>query len=206
MLSNIEYIISKIVKKLHFKAVKNSFVHRSSSIGQGSSFIESTMDRNSFCGYDCTIVKSKIGSFCSIASNCEIGGANHTIDWVSTSPVFNINKDQIRKKYSHFEFDPMQQTKIGNDVWIGANCLIKSGVTIGDGAIIGMGSVVTKNVPPYTIVAGIPAKVIRNRFEESITKDLLELRWWDMEDSKLKKYAQHIKDPAIFIREVKKCE
>lgn len=77
-------------------------------------------------------------------------------------------------------------TKIGNDVWIGANAVIQSGVTIGDGAIIGSGAIVTKNVPPYAIVAGVPAKLLRYRFNKTQIKDLLKLQWWNLPFDKIK--------------------
>lgn len=195
----LEYYISKIIKKLHLRAVKNSRVHKSSSIGSGSLFIDSTMGRNSFCGYDCVVVKTIVGSFCSIASNCEIGGATHSIEWVSTSPVFNENKEQIKKKYSHFEFGTNEMTIIGHDVWIGSRALIKSGVNIGTGAVIGMGSVVTKDVPPFEIWAGNPAKLIRKRFDDEMIEVLLESEWWEMKDQELEKMAVNIRNVKDFI-------
>lgn len=160
MFETIEYYVSKVIKKMHLKSLKNSKVDKSSSIGSGSLIVNSSMDRNSFCGYDCIIVNTTIGSFCSIASNCEIGGASHSIDWVSTSPVFNENKDQIKKKYSLYKFATTKNTIIGNDVWIGSKVLVKSGVNIGTGAVIGMWSVVTKDIPHYEIWAGNPTREI----------------------------------------------
>ncbi len=204
MLSELEYLISKIIKKLHFRAVKKSVIHKSSSVAAGTQFINSNMDKHSFCGYDCTIVNTSIGSFCSIAGNCEIGGASHSIDWVSTSPVFNENKDQIKKKYSYHKYNNTKKTKIGNDVWIGAKCLIKSGVTICDGAVVGMGSVVTKDIPPYEIWAGNPAKLIRKRFNDDVINKLLEVKWWEFDDEKLNKYSQYFNNIDKFLEEVNK--
>lgn len=202
MLSNIEYIISKIIKKLHLRAIKNSFVHKTSSIGSGTNFLNSTMDRHSFCGYDCIIINTSVGGFCSIAGNCEIGGASHSIDWVSTSPVFNENKDQIKKKYSYHEYNTSQATKIGNDVWIAAKCIIKAGVTIGDGVVVGMGSVVTKDIPPYEIWGGNPARLIRKRFDDDTVTRLLEIEWWKFDDEMLQEYAKYFNDVHKFLEEV----
>lgn len=204
MLNNVEYFFSKIIKKIHLRSIKNSKIDKSSSIAAGSQVINSIVDRNSFCGYDCIIVNTRIGSFSSIASNCEIGGASHTIDWVSTSPVFNENKDQIKKKYSFHKYNPFEETIIGHDVWIGARCLIKSGITIGTGSVIGMGSVVTKNIPPYEIWAGNPAKFIRDRFTDSQKKELLSSEWWNFKDDKLTKVADSIMDINLFLDEIKK--
>ncbi|WP_074510453.1 CatB-related O-acetyltransferase [Planococcus glaciei] len=199
MNGNFEYIISKLIKKLHLRAIKDSEIHKSSSIGAGSVIVNSHMDKHSFCGYDCTIVNTNIGSFCSIAGDCEIGGASHSIDWVSTSPVFNKNKDQIKKKYSYHKFDYKKTTYIGNDVWIGAKCLVKAGVKIGDGAVIGMGSVVTKDVPAYEVWAGNPAKLIRKRFEDSKISKLKEIQWWDFSDQKLEELSKYFIDLEEFI-------
>ncbi|MBB4231773.1 CatB-related O-acetyltransferase [Rhizobium mongolense] len=132
-----------------------------------------------------------IGRFVTFARNCQIGGAEHPIHYVSTS-YFRILK-------SWFPNDPVAQNAamipntwpkdrkrsnkivIGNDAWFGAASLVLRGVTIGDGAVIGAGAVVTKDVPPYAIVAGNPAKIIRYRFEPQIIEKLLRVRWWDRE-------------------------
>ena len=200
-----EYYVSKLIKKMRLRSILNSCINKTSSVASGSQFVNSTMGRHSFCGYDCTVISTDIGSFCSIANNCEIGGASHTVDWVSTSPAFNENRDQIKMKFSYHKFTPQSsRTTIGNDVWIGARALIKSGVTIGHGAIIGMGSVVTKDIPPYEIWAGNPAKFIKKRFSDDLIRDLLESEWWMLDDVKLTHYANFIQEPHKFIQELKK--
>lgn len=204
MISKLEYILSKIIKKIHLRAIKNSMVHKTSSVAAGTQFVNSEMGRHSFCGYDCIIINTSIGSFCSISGNCEIGGASHSIDWVSTSPVFNENRDQIKRKYSYHKYNTTKKTKIGNDVWIGAKVLIKAGVTVGDGAVVGMGSVVTKDIPPYEIWGGNPAKLIRKRFDEDIVNKLLEIEWWNLEDKTLYEYSKYFNNVTKFIEEVSK--
>lgn len=204
MFSKIEYLASKIIKKAHFRSIKNSTINKTSSIAAGTQFVNSDMGRYSFCGYDCIIIDTSIGSFCSISGNCEIGGASHSIEWVSTSPVFNENKDQIKKKYSYHKYNTSKHTKIGNDVWIGSKCLIKAGVTIGDGAVIGMGSVVTKDIPPYEIWGGNPAKLIRKRFNENVIIKLLEIKWWEFDEEKLILYAKYFNNITKFLEEVNK--
>ena len=109
-------------------------------------------------GYDCEIINCHIGSFTSISNDVHIGGGSHPTNWVGMSPVFYDNVDSIKKKFARHQRQPIQQSRIGNDVWIGQSVLIKQGITIGDGAVIGMGSVVTKDVEPYAIVAGNPAE------------------------------------------------
>ena len=129
----------------------------------------------------------QIGNFCSISKDVVfILGGIHPVSWVSTFP-FRINWD-LPGKYE----DGMPTTKgniyVGSDVWIGSGCTILSGVCIGDGAVIAARSVVTKDVPPFAIVAGIPARIIRYRFDQNMIDRLLEIKWWNWADSKIKEY------------------
>lgn len=200
----IKYLFSKLIKKSKLASIKNSKIHASSKIEPGTLFVNSCMDKHSFCGYDNEIIDSQIGSFCSIGNNVKIGGGEHPYNWVSTSPVFYNGRDSVRAKFSEFDRNPVQTSTIGNDVWIGQNSLVKQGITIGHGAIIGMGSVVTKDVEPYAIVAGVPAKKIKYRFSEKIVKDLLDSKWWNLDDKTLKEVAKDIKNPEKFLEELKK--
>ncbi|GGP11657.1 Vat family streptogramin A O-acetyltransferase [Oceanobacillus neutriphilus] len=123
-----------------------------------------------------------IGKFCSIGPGVTfiMNGANHRMDG-STYP-FNIFGNGWEEHTPTLDMLPLKgDTVIGNDVWIGMDAMIMSGVTIGDGAIIGAGSIVTKDVEPYTIVGGNPAKQIKKRFPESKIKELLQIRWWNLE-------------------------
>lgn len=200
MIRNIEYLLSKIIKKLHLRAIKNCRIHKTSKVCSGSHLINTTIGKHSDIGYDCTIINTEIGAFCSFGANIVIGGANHTVDWVSTSPVFNENKDHLTKKFSHHKFDLSNHTIIGNDVWIGNSVLIKANVTVGDGSVIGMGSVVTKDIPPYEIWAGNPARFIKNRFENDIASELLHMKWWDWEDEKIELYSSSFTNVSEFIK------
>lgn len=136
-----------------------------------------------------------IGRFCSIAGGVAAGPAEHPIDWVSTHSLFcngrrhwaagkafrERNPRQIElasEKYVAEVHDAHPKIQIGNDVWIGEGVFIRRGVSIGDGAIIASHAVVSRDVPPYAIVGGVPAKIIRYRFEPAVIEELLALQWW----------------------------
>ena len=152
------YLFSKFIKKLHIPAIYKSNVSRRAKVGSGAHIVFSVISDYSYVGNYSNALYCRIGKFCSIGDNCEIGGGSHPTDWISTSPVFYSGRNVLRKNFSKNVYNEFKKTTIGNDVWIGSKCLIKGGITIGDGAIIGMGSVVTHNVPPYEIWAGNPAK------------------------------------------------
>jgi chloramphenicol O-acetyltransferase type B len=199
----LEYYWSKILKKIRGSALKNSFVHKTSKVESGTSFIYSSMDKHSFCGYNCDINHTRIGKFCSIANNVVIGGGMHPMNWVSTSPVFYEGRDSVKAKFSIHQRDSIRTTVIGHDVWIGQNVIIKQGVSIGTGSVIGMGSIVTKDVEPYTIVAGNPAKLIKKRFDDNIIKNLLQSKWWDINEKALNSLSKYIKEPKLFLKNIK---
>ena len=122
--------------------------------------------------------KVQIGNYCSFARGCKMVTTNHPITHAALS-------DQVLTNRSHDSIVQLQNIIIGNDVWCGFNVLIMPGVTIGDGAIIGAGSVVTKDVEPYAIMGGVPAKLIRYRFPEKIRNQMLTLQWWDWSEEKI---------------------
>lgn len=204
MLLYIEYIYFKLLKKLRGAAKLNCRIHSTSKVESGSALVNVVMDRYSFCGYDCEIINAEIGSFCSIANRVTIGGANHPIDWISTSPVFYFGRDSVKKKFSNHQRPLDKKTIVGNDVWIGNNVVIKQGVNIGTGSVIGMGSIVTKNVEPYSIVAGNPARHIRNRFSSELVQKILASEWWNLEEVQLSKVGKYARNPEEFINNIKK--
>lgn len=123
-----------------------------------------------------------IGKFCSIACGAKFifNSANHTLSSLSTYPFpLFFEEWGLEKKDVARAWDNKGDIVVGNDVWIGYEAVILAGVTIGDGAVIGARAVVTKDVPPYTIVGGVPAKEIRKRFPEETVVALLEMKWWD---------------------------
>lgn len=199
MLESLRYLLGKALKKARMAAVRNSTVHPTSKIESGSSFINSEMDKYSFCGYDCDIFHANIGAFTSIANDVVIGGARHPMEWVGMSPVFYAGRDSVIEKFATHQLPLSRNVKIGNDVWIGRSALILAGVCIGDGAVVGAGSVVTKDVPPYSVVGGNPAKHIKYRFDESLICKLIELQWWNFTTKQLAILGRHITNPDEFI-------
>tara|TARA_Y100001951_G_scaffold103761_1_gene113389 strand:+ start:421 stop:804 length:384 start_codon:yes stop_codon:yes gene_type:complete len=119
--------------------------------------------------------------------------------FVSTSPVFLSHRDSVKSKFSKFEYLDLPRTRIGNDVWLGHSARVRSGVEIGHGAVVAMGSVVTRDVPPYAIVGGNPARVLRWRFSEEIIDRLLASKWWDLSDEELRESAVLFDDPEKFL-------
>lgn len=204
----ISYLYAKFFKKiLRGKAIINSKIDKTASIASGCTIVNSSMGKYSYCSYDCEILDCKIGNFCSLANHVFIGGAQHPMDWVSTSPVFeNVKHSGPKKRFSQFTLPSAKITLIGNDVWIGHGAIIKQGVSIGDGSVIASGAIVTKNVPPYSVVGGCPARIIKYRFSEDIITLLLQSKWWDLCDEELLKISDKIQDPTEFLKQISKLK
>jgi acetyltransferase-like isoleucine patch superfamily enzyme len=148
---------------------------------------------------------SRIGHYCSIADKVAVFQDRHPTNWVSTSPAFYADNGFHRgedylppQNLPLFDHRP-QPISIGDDVWIGQDVLIRDGIHIGTGAVVAAGSVVTKNVEPYQVVGGNPAKFIRYRIEESLVQIFLEMRWWRYEVSSLRQL--NMTDPALIYEE-----
>jgi len=139
-----------------------------------SRFYKSSIDDYSYLARNCFVNNTDIGKFCLIADNCIIGFASHPLDWVSTSPVFHSGSNIFKKNFSAHPFKSNKRTGIQNDVWIGINAIIADGVTIGNSAVIAAGAIVTKDLPPYIIVSGAPAKIIRYRLPEDKRNAVLQ--------------------------------
>jgi acetyltransferase-like isoleucine patch superfamily enzyme len=150
----------------------------------------------SYIANHCTISYTEIGKYCSIGPNVKIAPGRHpSAIFVSTHPSFLKRNFAANSGYAG-----NLPVTIGNDVWIGANALIIDGVSIGDGAIIGANAVVTKDVSPYCIVGGVPAKVIRKRFADEQIAQLLEFKWWDKSEEWIRQHTGDFDNIEVFLK------
>lgn len=161
-------------------------------VGFNTNIMRSTVGLCTNIGQNSYLPNCLIGRYSSISSDVIVIEYTHPIDFVSTYPGFFNTINELSFGRGDIKFNEELKNsdgsyvKIGNDVWIGRKVLLKGGITIGDGAIIGMGSVVTKDVPPYAIVAGNPARIIRFRFDETEIKELCKIQWWFWDIQELK--------------------
>ena len=165
----------------------------------------SCMGYGSYIGNNCSIVSAKIGRYTCIAPYVRTTSGMHPTNMISVHPAFYSTRGQagftyVKEQAFDERMDREYHTVIGNDVWIGDSALILEGVTIGDGAVVAAASVVTKDVPPYAIVAGVPAKVIRYRFEAEDIEKLLRIKWWEKETTWLRDHAAEYADAEKFIK------
>lgn len=146
-----------------------------------------TVGRFTYIGAQAQFSQVEVGSFCSIAQGLICGSGDHPADFVSTHPVFfSLGKQCGVTFATEALFDERKKIIIGHDVWVGTRVFIRDGVTIGHGAIIAAGSVVVKDVPAYAIIGGVPAKVIKYRFNETEIAQLQALEWWNWDEARLR--------------------
>jgi acetyltransferase-like isoleucine patch superfamily enzyme len=186
---------------------RNTLLEGDNIVGKNSSIKGSNVGFKSYIGDNCRIDNTSIGKYSCISHNVVVVQGTHPISsFVSIHPCFYdsafINSYVKQNKFDKFKYLDKNKKiacSIGNDVWIGFGALIMSGVSVGDGAVIGAGSVVTKNVEPYSIVAGVPARVIRYRFSQDIISKLLKIQWWNWDYSKISEQKNLFADIEKFI-------
>ncbi|MBQ6886193.1 MAG: CatB-related O-acetyltransferase [Lachnospiraceae bacterium] len=177
-------------------------------IGDYSVINRSKIGLASYMGKNCKFIKTDIGKYTSIASGVCIVSGHHPInEYISTSPVFysvlfgGQNTFVDKEYYSVYKYADEENARlvcIGNDVWLGEGVKIVEGVTIGDGVVVAAYSVVTKNLEPYGVYAGVPAKLIKYRFEQEVIEKLENFKWWDKDQQWLKSHADIFRNPEKF--------
>ncbi|SDJ24552.1 Acetyltransferase (isoleucine patch superfamily) [Lachnospiraceae bacterium G41] len=198
-----------LIKK-HIKCEPHSIVYPScefegfNRICRGTCISRSYLGFGTYIGSNGNIVSTQVGKYTSIGPNVRTTSGDHPTNMVSTHPAFYSTRGQAGFTYvSQQKYDEKTDcefhTYIGNDVWIGDSALLVEGVTIGDGAIVAAMSVVTKDVPPYAVVAGVPAKIIRYRFKEDEIEKLLQIKWWDKSNEWIKTHAEEFENVTSFI-------
>lgn len=174
--------------------------------------ISSKIGYGSYTGMGSKLINTNVGRYTCIAPYVEIVvGVHPTKDFVSVHPAFFSESPTIgfsycgKQKFKENNFVDEEKkvcVNIGNDVWLGTSAKILEGVTVGDGAVVAAGAVVTKDVPPYAIVGGVPAKVIKYRFSEEDVEYLLKLRWWEKDEEWIKEHAEYFEDIKILKEKV----
>lgn len=162
-------------------------------LAQRAKVISSHLGRFTYVNYDSVVSNSHVGRYTCIGPASWVGGlGQHPVDRKSTHRMFYSSGNKAWSGFCYTEnFIESVQTKVGNDVWIGARCMVMDGVTIGDGAIIAAGAVVTADVAPYSIVGGVPAREIKKRFDQITIEHLLNEQWWDKDESSVRHMAMN---------------
>jgi phosphonate metabolism protein (transferase hexapeptide repeat family) len=171
-------------------------------VGANCTIVESTVGDYTYFAGDASVIYSKVGKFCSIASHVRLNPGNH--------PMHRVTQHHMtyrRRMFGFAETDDAEffqwrrdhQVTIGHDVWIGHGAVVMPGVTVGNGAVIGSSAVVTKDVAPYTIVGGVPAKPIRERFPRDVVEKLEAIAWWDWPRELLEERFADLNDLDAFL-------
>ena len=201
----IKYRISK-----HVLFEKGSLIYPScrfegyNRVCRASYISRSYIGFGSYIGNNCNIVSTQIGKYSCIGPYVRTTSGVHPINYVSMHPAFYSLRGQagftyVKKQLFDESRDKGYHIIIGNDVWIGDSALLMEGIHIGNGAVIAAGAIVTKDVPPYAIVAGVPAKILRYRFEEKIRTEIDRVEWWNKDEEWIKNHVEEFADVNTFL-------
>lgn len=206
-MSMLKYAIGLFKNITNFRISKYALIdtkstfHRYARVYRKVKIVNSSIGAYTYIAPRTDILYADIGKFCSIGPDCLIGLPEHSLKNLSTSPIFTSRKNATNLRWAKEDtFNEFTRVQLGNDIWIGSRTIIKGGVKIGHGAIIGAGAIVTKDIPNYAIAVGVPAHVIKYRFEEEIIKKLLEIEWWDFSEDLLKKSIKFFNEDNINIQ------
>ncbi|MCA0430163.1 MAG: CatB-related O-acetyltransferase [Bacteroidetes bacterium] len=183
--------------------IKESNLGMNNYIGNNVMLFNSKIGNYSYINSNSIIRDTKIGNFTSIGPGVKIVLGRHPIHFISTHPSFYSNNKPFTTFTSELHIEEYLPVTIGNDVWIGEDVLIPGGVKIGDGAVLLARSVVTKDVEPYAVYGGTPAKLIKYRFDKIEIEKLLEIKWWDKSESWLKENASLFRNKNLFFTHLK---
>jgi acetyltransferase-like isoleucine patch superfamily enzyme len=182
----------------HTRVDRSTQLERAIELKTGAAIFGSRVGQRSYFGEHTLVIHAEIGSYCSIAPHVIIGGGVHPVDRISTSP-FTYGSDSHMALCSLSpppDFVENPKTFLGHDVWIGYAAVVLPGVKVGHGAIVAAGAVVSRDVPPYAVVTGVPARVQRFRFSPEEIAWLLQAQWWHWPDAKLQQWLPYFSDPA----------
>ncbi len=193
--------------------VKNTSFEGANSVSKFSMLINCSLGYGSYVASYSKLFNCKMGKYCSIGPKVQIVFGNHpTSKFVSTHPAFYALKTQSGisyveenrfEEYSYVDKDHNWFVEIGNDVWVGYDAKILSGTSIADGGVVAAGSVVTRDVPPYAIVGGVPAKILKYRFEDEDILFLSKLKWWEKDLKWIQKYSKYFNDINTLRKQIK---
>lgn len=193
---------SKKSRKTPDYIVTSSNLGKFCAIGKGCYVYCTSIGDYTYLSSNVSVMNTNIGKFCSIAQGaCICLGMHPSSKFVSTHPsFFSLSKQNGMTFSDKNYFEEMGKTRIGNDVWIGVNAIIMDNITIGNGAIVGAGAVVTNDIPPYAVVAGVPAKTMKYRFEKDEIDFLEKFKWWNKDEVWLKTNLKDMHDIKLFIK------
>ncbi len=188
---------SIFLRSIAFSAqVEYSEVSRKAKVWDRCKLFHSSVGDYSYIGQDARLIHAHVGKFCSLAGGGAYGMGSHSLDYISTSSLFTSSRNGTRTRWTDKpSFEEYKEIHIGNDVWIGMRVMVMGGATIGNGAVVAAGAVVTKDVPPYAIVGGVPARVIKYRFPEDVIQKLEASKWWSLDDETLKQNIHLFQKP-----------